>query len=372
MKYRRMPIEEESPEQFGYDEIRYNLAESSVSDRRLSDLGVDLGDILLCYGDHLGTPELREQIAAQGGGLHADDVLVSAGAAGALFIVATSLLEAGDHLVVAHPNYATNLETPFALGCDVTHLKLDFENGFRIDLAELESVIRGDTRLVSLTSPHNPSGAQMTAEELDQVVDLVESKGCTLLFDETYRDLAYEELLPVAATLSPRAISVSSLSKTFGIPGIRIGWLICRDPELKHRFLCAREQIGICGSVVDEVIALAALEERDAWRLEIGRRTASALDAVKAWLADEDRIEWIEPQGGVVCFPRIRSDVDVDLDLFYKALFEEHGTYVGPGHWFGFPRSYFRIGFVWPTLEELELGLRGISKALDDAAKSAG
>ena len=154
MKYRRMPIEEESPEQFGYDQIRYNLAESSVSDRRLSDLGADLGDLLLCYGDHLGTPALRERIAAQGEGLHAADVLVSAGAAGALFIVATSLLEAGDHIVVAHPNYATNLETPCALGCEVTYLELDFENGFRVDLSKLERAIRKDTRLVSLTSPH--------------------------------------------------------------------------------------------------------------------------------------------------------------------------------------------------------------------------
>ena len=372
MKYRRMPIEEESPEQLGYNLIRYNLAESSVSDRRFRDLGVDLDDLLLCYGDHLGTLGLREQIAAQGDGLTADDVMVTTGAAGALFIVATSLLEAGDHLVVAHPNYATNLETPFALGCDVTHLQLHFEGGFQIDLAALEKAIRKETKLVSLTSPHNPSGAQMTPEELGQVIDLVESKGCLLLFDETYRDLAFGEPLPVAAALSSRVISVSSLSKAFGIPGIRIGWLICRDPELNHLFLCAREQIGICGSVVDEALAVAALEKRVEWRLEIGRQSTVALDAVRDWLAQEERIEWVEPQGGVVCFPRIRPHLAVDLDRFYRALMEEHGTYIGPGHWFGFPRSYFRIGFVWPELRELELGLAGISKALDDAQSPAG
>ena len=368
MKYRRMAIEEESPEEFGYDQIRYNLAESSVSDRRLRDLGAELDDLLLCYGDHLGTPALRERIAAQGEGLAAEDVLVSAGAATALFIVATSLLEAGDHLVVAHPNYATNLETPRALGCDISHLELRFEDGFRVDVGKLERAIRRDTRLVSLTSPHNPSGAQMTREALDQVIALVESRGCTLLLDETYRDLAFGEPLPVAAALSPNVISVSSLSKTYGIPGIRIGWLICRDPALKHLFLCAREQIGICGSVVDEALALAAIEQRDAWRLEIGRQTTVALDAVKSWLAEEDRIEWVEPAGGVVCFPRIRAETEVDIDRFYRVLIEQHGIYVGPGHWFGFPRTYFRIGFVWPTLGELERGLEGISRALDDAS----
>src|SRR5438477_1950862 len=102
MRYRRMPIEVESPEQLGYDTIAYNLSESSVADRRLSDLGLDLDidEVLLCYGDHLGDPVLREAVAAGGEGVRADDVLVTPGAAGALFGAATALLEPGDHLVV--------------------------------------------------------------------------------------------------------------------------------------------------------------------------------------------------------------------------------------------------------------------------------
>ena len=118
MRYRRMPIEVESPEQLGYDTIAYNLSESSVADRRLSDLGLDLDidEVLLCYGDHLGDPVLREAVAAGGEGVRADDVLVTPGAAGALFGAATALLEPGDHLVVVRTNYATNLETPRAIG----------------------------------------------------------------------------------------------------------------------------------------------------------------------------------------------------------------------------------------------------------------
>ena len=122
-----MPIEVESPEQLGYDTITNNLSESSVSDRRLADLGLDLsfasGDgldrLLLCYGDHLGDPRLREAVAAGGSGLHADDVLVTPGAAAALFATATSLLEAGDHAVIVRTNYATNLETPRAIGAAI-------------------------------------------------------------------------------------------------------------------------------------------------------------------------------------------------------------------------------------------------------------
>src|SRR5450755_3652505 len=135
MRYRRMPIEVESPEQLGYDTITNNLSESSVSDRRLADLGLDLGsmssldDLLLCYGDHLGDPMLRDAIAG-GSGVRADDVLVMPGAAAALFATATSLLEPGDHGVVVRTNYATNLETPRAIGADLDPVDLAFDDGW--------------------------------------------------------------------------------------------------------------------------------------------------------------------------------------------------------------------------------------------------
>ena len=115
-----MPIEAESPEQFGYDRIRFNLAESSVADTPLRDLDVSLDDLVLLYGDHLGRPGLRAAIAEGGRSASApDDVLVTPGAAAALFIISTTLLQAGDHVIVARPNYATNLETPVAIGADI-------------------------------------------------------------------------------------------------------------------------------------------------------------------------------------------------------------------------------------------------------------
>src|SRR6478609_4693399 len=131
-----MPIEIESPEQLGYDTIAYNLSESSVSDRRLADLGLDLDidELLLCYGDHLGDPVLRDAVAGLGEGLHADDVLVTPGAAAALFCSATALLEPNDHVIVVRTNYATNLETPRAIGADLDIVDLDFDDAWRIDV----------------------------------------------------------------------------------------------------------------------------------------------------------------------------------------------------------------------------------------------
>jgi aspartate/methionine/tyrosine aminotransferase len=366
VKYVRMPIEAESPEQLGYGNIRYNLSESSVRDRTLEELGVALPpDLLLFYGDHLGHPGLRELVAAaSGAGVAADDVLVTAGAAGALFMIATTLLGKGDHLVVVRPNYATNIETPRAIEADISYLDLTFEEGFRLDVDRLFALVRPETKYVSVTLPHNPTGQLIDEADLRKLVGLVERAGLRLLVDETYRDMTFGVPLPTTASLSDRAISVTSLSKSYGIPGIRVGWLVCRDRELMTRFLSAKEQIGICGSVVDEEIAYQAYANRDEWLPEVSGRIADALATMRVWMAGEQRMEWVEPRGGCVCFPRIGPDVPVDLDDFYRVLLEEFGTYVGPGHWFEQSRRHMRVGFGWPLADELAKGLEGISGAI--------
>ena len=364
MKYRRMPIEEESPEQLGYDKIKFNLTESSVRDRSLADLGMNIEDILLCYGDHEGHPALREVIAADAAGVATENVLVTAGASAALYIIASSLLAEGDHMVVVRPNYATNIETPRAIGCDISYLDLSFANGFRLDLDELGALIRPQTKFVSLTYPHNPTGAMLDKCELSAIVELTAIRGCTLLFDETYREMTFGEGLPVAASLGSHVISVSSLSKTYGIPGIRVGWLICRNPNLMHLFLCGKEQIGICGSVVDEQIATTALLQKEEWLVMNNAHIRESFGIVKDWIEGEEMIEWVQPKGGCVCFPGIKPECDIDVDSFYRRLNEDLGAYVGPGHWFEQPRRFFRIGYAWPLLDELRGGLACISQAL--------
>jgi len=368
VKYVRMPIEVESPEEFGYDKIRYNLSESSVRDRILSELGIELGDMVLFYGEHMGHTGLMGLIAeassGPAGAAEPADVLVTAGAAQALFIIATTLLEKGDHLVVVRPNYATNIFTPRAIEADISYLDLTFEDEWRVDVDALVALMTPRTRYVSITVPHNPTGQMMGEADLRRLLGVVEERGCRLLVDETYREMTFGGPLPAAATLSPQAISVSSLSKTYGIPGIRTGWLICKDRELMQTFLGAKEQIGICGSVVDEEIAYQALRQRDAWLPEINGRIQEALAVTREWMDGEELMEWVEPKGGVVSFPRIKLDVPVDVDAFYRVLTEDFGTYVGPGHWFEQSRRHFRLGFGWPTLDELRGGLAGISGAL--------
>lgn len=364
-----MPIEVESPEQLGYDTITNNLSESSVADRRLRDLGLslDLDDLLLCYGDHLGDPVLREAVAA-GGGLTPDDVLVTAGAAAALFCTATALLEPGDHAVVVRTNYATNLETPRAIGADLDVVDLSFDDGWRLDIERVRALVRpGHTKLISVTQPHNPTGTMFDLATLQALVTLAESSGAVLLVDETYRDLTHGEALPLAASLSSRAISISSLSKAYGLPGLRIGWAINRDPALSELLLAAKEQMLICGATIDEHIAGEVLSRRAEVLPPILADVRVRLGVVRTWLAGQSTFEWVEPSGGVVGLVRARPDVPLDAARFHHGLLAEHGTYVGPGHWFEVDDRHFRLGFGWPTPAELDAGLAALTAAAEDA-----
>lgn len=366
MKYTRLLLEKEAPEELGYDTIKFNLSESSISDRLMGEFDVDLSELILLYGDHKGLPELRNIIAKQADhpAIKPEQVLATTGAAGALFIIATSLLEKESHLIVVRPNYATNIETPRAIGCEISLIDLRFESQFKLDLNDIEKAIKPNTKLISVTVPHNPSGTMVSWEDLKRLEKIAEKHDCLLLVDETYRDLTTDTPYPSAAGISPRVIAVSSVSKAYGTPGLRLGWLITRDPDLFELFLSAKEQIGICGSVVDEMLAFKALEGRDEWLKRVRAMRARRLEIMKAWIASEELVDWVEPAGGVVCFPRMNVPETFNYAKFYDILLSKYGTYVGRGPWFEMPDNFMRIGFAWPTEEELKEGLKGISSAI--------
>jgi aspartate/methionine/tyrosine aminotransferase len=364
MDYRRMPIEVESPEEMGYSTIEYNLAESSVSDQRLGDLGVELDSLVLGYATHQGNVELREAIAHDYG-VSASDILITPGAAAGLFFVNTALLDAHSGILVVRPNYATNIEVPRTLTCPMSIVDLRFEEGYRLDLDELASRIVSGTRLISVTYPHNPTGVVISEAELLGLVALAETNNCYLLVDETYRDLHHAAPVPpLAASLSKSAISVSSVSKAYGLPGIRVGWIVSRDSTLQSKFLAAKEQIVLCGSVVDEAIALQALRNRSELLPAIRKQNQRNFETVMKWIAETPTLEWVVPGGGVVCFPRVRAAVPIDMAIFYQTLLEEFSTFVGPGHWFEQSTRSFRLGFGWEPQEKLAQGLSNISRSL--------
>jgi aspartate/methionine/tyrosine aminotransferase len=266
-------------------------------------------------------------------------------------------------------NYATNLETPRAIGADLDVVDLRFDDGWRLDVEQVAARVRdGRTRLISVTQPHNPTGTMFDLETLDALVALAERSGAVLLVDETYRDLTHGEPLPVAATRSPRVISVSSMSKAYGLPGLRIGWAICQDAALAERLLAAKEQVLICGATLDERIAGTVLAARASVLPPILDDVRARLEIVRDWMAAQATFEWVEPTGGVVGLVRARAEVALDTERFYDVLLAEHGTYVGPGHWFEVDDRHFRLGYGWPTEGELRAGLAGLSAAAEVAA----
>ncbi len=367
MRYVRMPIEIEAPEELGYDHLECNLTESSMPDFHFRDLGLQLDDLVLSYVDHRGHEGLRTLLASETSGtLPASNVLITSGAAQALFIISTSILSKGDGLLVVRPNYATNIETPRAIGADIRFLDLSFEEGYRLDPDRIRASILPSTRLVSITVPHNPTGVCSSFDEVREMARITAEAGCLLLVDETYREMNREGVLPYAATLGDHVISVASFSKTYGLPGIRIGWLMTRNPRLFESFFAAKEQIQICGSALDEEIAFQFLSKKAQYLPKLLSDLDRRFKILKNWMENQNDLEWVEPTGGCVAFPRFRESVwkTLDIERFYETLNRKFKTYVGPGHWFEQERRHMRIGYGWPEDRELILGLDRISQAV--------
>lgn len=365
-----MPIEVESPEEMGYSTIHCNLAESSVRDRTIGELNIDLSKVLMNYGHHRGLPELQRAVCENSSILNHEHVLITAGAAQALYLIATTLLSPEDHLIVVRPNYGTNLETPRGIQCAMTVIDLKFENGFQPNRDEIQKAIRPNTKLISITHPHNPTGVFVSPSTIESLFQLSERSGCYLLIDETYRHLNFKTpLLPYYAEKSNRVISVSSLSKAFGAPGIRIGWIVSQNKKLQHDLLSAKEQMIISNSVVDEYIALQILLQKEKLLQEVHTTLQANYQIVSDWLrANASLFEWVPPDAGAVVFPRIRESIRINFSKFYDRLYRHHHTVVGGGHWFEQNPRFMRIGFGYPSAHELTIGLDNILSCMKECA----
>ncbi len=369
MLYKRMPIEKESPEEIGYSNIRYNLSESSVTDIKMGELNLQLNDLKLEYIGHRGKPELRRLIVKDCCNLNKENVLLTNGAAGALFIINSSLLTVNDHLIVVRPNYATNIEVPRTIGCSISFIDLQFEEAWKLDPQKIEAAIQPNTKLISITSPHNPTGMLISEEEINEIIRIAELHNIYLLIDETYRDTCFKTPYPITATKSKKVICVSSLSKAYGLPGLRMGWLITQDETIMERFLAAKEMICISNSALDEEVAYQFYLEKEKFAITINQKAMMNFHLLKEWLQKETRMEAVLPQGGVVCFSRFKEDLNIDTAKFYSLLMNKYQTMVGPGHWFEMPDSCMRIGFGWTDDLVFKKGLENISAAIEESLK---
>ncbi|MFC2166548.1 aminotransferase class I/II-fold pyridoxal phosphate-dependent enzyme [Acidobacteriota bacterium] len=361
MWFRRMELEDWF-DTYQY-EIEYDIGESAVKTLGVGDLDIDLKNIKLRYGYHKGRPDLREKIASSFPGFSPEHIIVTTGASEANFVVVASLVKPGDHVIVEHPNYPSNYEVPRSLGCDVDLYTLRFDNKFRPLARELEAKITPQTKLISLTHPNNPTGSIISKEELQEIINIVESKDIYLLFDETYREMDFKNPLPPAAILSPKVISISSLSKSFGLPGLRTGWLATQDQYVLRTALAVREQVSIANNAISEEIAFRVLAEKDRYVERAKQRIHKNRDIAADWINQQENFEWIYPEAGVVGLPRIKKHVAVEPEKLYRLLAEKYKTFVVPGRCFEMEPAHFRLGFGGES-EKIKIGLNNLNTAL--------
>ncbi len=364
MTFQRMEIEEWF-DRYQY-EVNCNIGESGVKFHTLNDLDIDLGDYPLRYGHHRGFPELREIIAADYPGLTGENIGVTVGAAEAIFAVVAALVGRDDEVLVEHPNFPSLYMVPASLDRDVRLFRLTYDAGFGLDLDRLKESITPRTRLVMLCRPNNPTGGVISTAELEKVVEIVEASNAYLLMDETYRELYFDTPPVQAACLSKRAISVTTMSKAYGVPGIRIGW-VAADPCIVDQVRAVREQITICNSVIGEKIAFEVLKRKAALIPPARKLLVQNLARVRTWIEGCPSLEWIEPRAGVVGFPRLASGAS--SEPLCRLLVEKYKTFTVPGYVFQMP-EYFRIGFgIEPA--ELDEGLRRLGLALSEIASGS-
>jgi aspartate/methionine/tyrosine aminotransferase len=354
---------------------RYELGESTGPDMRVADL-LDRGaldDLPLGYGTPAGDPALRAAIAAAHGA-DPDDVVVTAGGMHALFLLAFLLCQRGDEAVIAEPCFPLARNALEAVGVDIRVLRLSFDQGYRLDPRDLRNTLSPRTRLVSLTSPQNPSGVASSPATLRETLELMAEicPDAYLLVDETYREATYADdtIAETALALGPKVISVASLSKCHGAPGLRIGWALTRDRELRRQLVVGKFNTIVSCPRIDEALALRLFERSAPILAERRVLLDAGLQRTAAWVrANAGRVEWVRPDAGAICCIRLRPSAfdEAGVARFYAAS-EAKGARVAKGEWFGAEARVFRLGFGLLSIADLGDALAALTEALNETA----
>ncbi len=324
----------------------------------------------LGYSDASGSLRLKTVLAGTYRDCGPENILVTTGAIEANFLLFNVLLEPGDHVVAVNPAYQQLNSVPRAVGADVSLWKIGPE-GYHYDLDELRRLTTPRTRLIVVNTPHNPTGAMLSEEELGLVYEMAESTGATLLCDEAYRWLDVpggDPFAPPAFDYGPSAISVGTISKPFGLPGLRIGWMAA-PAEIVAECWAMRDYVSLSPGKLSDALAILAFKHRDRIvernRKIIGRN----LDAANRFVEERsDYLSWTPPRGGLLALLRYELDVP-SLELANR-LSEEHGVMLAPGSAFGF-EHHLRIGIGQDPSVFAE-GLRRTGVFFDDLRNSWG
>ncbi len=320
------------------------LAYASPQDRGRFD------HLYLGYTETYGAPALRDVIAQTYETVSPASILCFAGAEEAIYVAMKVLLGVDDHCVVITPNYQAAETVPLSI-CAVTGVPLNENDNWSLDVDKVKAAIRPNTKLISVNFPNNPTGAIASQDAYSALVELCRERGIWLFSDEVYRliERAPELRLPQAADVYERGISLNVMSKAYGLPGLRIGWLACQDSEMLMKFERYKHFLSICNSAPSEVLAEIALKAREQI-LERNRAISRHnIGLLTSFFAEfQDRFDWREPDGSCVAF--IRYTGAEGVEAFTTRLVEEAGVLLLPSSIYRselgpVPADRFRIGF---------------------------
>jgi aspartate/methionine/tyrosine aminotransferase len=337
---------------------RFMLSSSDCESRTIADLlefEPDARERLLdtwCgYTQPPGAPELRRAIAAMYERIDPDEVIVTSCAEEGIFLLYHALLGTGEHAVVETPCYESALEVARSAGAEVSAWHRRYEDGWAHDTEALQALLRPETRVLYVNQPHNPTGTLMDRATFERVAELTAERGVVLFGDEVYRELEHDpaDRLPAACDLNANAVSLGSISKSYGLPGLRLGWLVTRDSALRESIMRIKDYTTICSSAPSEVLTALALRNRQVLldrNLGLVQRNLARLEAF--FDTHRETFDWLRPSASPIGFPRVRGVGDVDR--FCDRL-TARGVLLLPGSVYDEP-GHVRVGFGRANLPE--------------------
>ncbi len=303
-------------------------------------------NLSLGYTESPGLPLLRKEIAQLYDSLEADHILTTAGAEEGIYCAMHSLISEGDHVVIVSPSYQSLETLPQVLGAETTFIHLQSTNKWKLSFDQIQSAWRPSTKLLILVCPHNPTGTLLEQDVYEKMISLARKTGAYIFCDEVYRFLEIDESkrLPAIVDGYEKGISLNVMTKSFGLAGLRIGWLASRDTDLLQKANSYKMYTSICNSAPSEILALIALKSKDRIlkrNREIILHNVELLDAfVKR---HPHSIRWVRPESGTIAFLELL--LPISIDQFTEELVDQKGVLIMPATIFDCPGNFFRIGF---------------------------
>lgn len=321
----------------------------------------ELNEIVFSDSHTLGGLGLRKAIAERWFEGKVENVMATHGSSEAIYMIMQSLLEAGEEVIVLRPCYQQLYSIAESIGCQLRFWHLRYEQNFRPDIDEIKKLITPRTKMVIVNFPHNPTGATLNRREQKELLGAVASAGAYLVWDGAFSDLVYEgDPLPEPGLQYDRAISIGTLSKAYGLPGLRVGWCLASENVL-DRFVRLRDYLTLHLSPLVEVIAMRVIENADALLSARLAQSRHNLAILSEWMERHRGVlEWVPPKGGVCAFIRfLNTD---DTEPFCRTLSDNYKTLLVPGSSFRLPQ-HVRLGFGGSTPDLIE-GLSKFSELL--------